>query len=185
MPMSLELVILLLLSAAIAWVSRASLRHIRSHGFYRFLAWETIAALIALNLRQWFVDPFSPRQLASWALLVASLVLAVHGFWLLSQMGRPDSGRDDPALVGLEKTTKLVTVGAYRYIRHPLYSSLLFLTWGAFLKDLSWLGLALALLSSLFLTLTAKIEEVENARYFGAAYQSYMRTTKMFIPFLF
>jgi protein-S-isoprenylcysteine O-methyltransferase Ste14 len=183
--MSLELVIFIVLSAAIVWVSRASLRRFRSHGFYRFLAWEAIAALITLNLQGWFADPFSPHQLLSWPLLVASLALVVHGYWLLSRVGKPDGSRDDAALVGLEKTTELVTVGAYRYIRHPLYSSLLFLTWGTFLKGPSWLGLALALVATLFLTATAKVEEAENTRYFGAAYQSYMQTTRMFIPFVF
>jgi protein-S-isoprenylcysteine O-methyltransferase Ste14 len=183
--MSLELVTLILLSAVITWVSRASLRRFRSHGFYRFLAWEAIAALIALNLRDWFADPFSLHQLVSWPLLMASLFLALHGFRLLSRAGKPSRARDDPALVGLEKTTELVTTGAYRYIRHPLYSSLLFLAWGAFLKTPSWLGLALGLLATLFLTATAKVEEAENTRYFGAAYESYMRATKMFIPYIF
>jgi len=36
-----------------------------------------------------------------------------------------------------------------------------------------------------FLLATAKAEEVENVRYFGAAYQTYMQRTKMFIPFVF
>ena len=36
-------------------------------------------------------------------------------------------GRENAALLELEKTSRLVTVGLYRYIRHPLYSSLLFL----------------------------------------------------------
>ena len=33
-----------------------------------------------------------------------------------------------------ESTTTLVTAGAYRYIRHPLYESGLMLAWGAALK---------------------------------------------------
>jgi hypothetical protein len=37
----------------------------------------------------------------------------------------------------LEKTLKLVTIGAYHYIRHPLYVSLLILGAGASLKDVS------------------------------------------------
>ncbi len=183
--MSLELGIFVALSVLIVWVSRRPLRRFRSHGFYRFLAWEAIAALITLNLREWFADPFSPRQLLSWPLLAASLAMVVHAYRLLNRLGKPDRERDDPLLVGPEKTTELVTVGAYRYIRHPLYSSLLFLTWGAFLKGPSWLALGLALLATLFLTATAKVEEAENIRYFGAAYQSYMQTTRMFIPFIF
>jgi protein-S-isoprenylcysteine O-methyltransferase Ste14 len=104
---------------------------------------------------------------------------------LLHQADKSDSQRNDPSLMEFEKTTELVTTGIYRYIRHPLYSSLLFLTWGVFFKQPSWLGLCLAALATFFLTMTAKTEEAENIRFFGAAYQSYMKQSKMFIPFLF
>jgi protein-S-isoprenylcysteine O-methyltransferase Ste14 len=76
-------------------------------------------------------------------------------------------------------------VGAYKYIRHPLYSSLLFLAWGVFFKDPSWLGGILALAATIFLVVTAKVEEAEDIRFFGPAYQIYRKQTKMFIPFLF
>ena len=39
--------------------------------------------------------------------------------------------------------------------------------------------------ASLFLVLTAKVEEKENVRYFGEAYQAYQKGTKMFIPYVF
>ena len=84
-----------------------------------------------------------------------------------------------------EKTTTLVTVGAYHYIRHPMYSSLLFAAWGLFFKAPSWAGASLALAASLLLVVAARIEEAEDLRYFGAAYQEYMEKTKRFIPFLF
>jgi protein-S-isoprenylcysteine O-methyltransferase Ste14 len=104
---------------------------------------------------------------------------------LLRVIGKPDNDRDDPALVGLEKTTELVIIGTYRYIRHPLYSSLLFLAWGAFFKHPSYWGVFLALTATFFLTMTAKVEETENIRFFGDAYKNYMKESKMFIPFLF
>jgi protein-S-isoprenylcysteine O-methyltransferase Ste14 len=66
-----------------------------------------------------------------------------------------------------------------------MYSSLLFLAWGVFLKDLSWLSAILALAATVFLVATAKMEEAENIRFFGPAYQTYIRQTKRFIPFLF
>ena len=47
----------------------------RSHGFYRFFAWECIAAIIILNIDGWFVDPGSWHQLISWFLLVLSIAL--------------------------------------------------------------------------------------------------------------
>ena len=104
---------------------------------------------------------------------------------MLRIIGKPDPDRVDPALIGIEKTTELVTSGVYAYIRHPLYSALLFLTWGAFLKDPSATGLSLSGVASFFLVMTAKIEETENLTYFGDAYQNYMECTKMFIPYVF
>ena len=66
-----------------------------------------------------------------------------------------------------------------------MYSSLLFLAWGVFFKDLSWLSGVLALAATAFLVATAKMEESEDIRFFGAAYQTYIKQTKRFIPFLF
>ena len=76
-------------------------------------------------------------------------------------------------------------VGAYRYIRHPLYSSIFFMGGGVFFKDPSLLGIILVLAISAFITATAKVEEQENLRKFGTDYAEYMKKTKMFIPFFF
>jgi protein-S-isoprenylcysteine O-methyltransferase Ste14 len=181
----LKVVVFLAGTAALAWVSRASLRVQRSHGIFRFFAWEAILALILLNIDAWFRDPFSWHQMVSWVLLLLSLVLVLHGAHLLRVVGKPDRQRDDASLVGLEKTTALVKVGAYRYIRHPLYSSLLYLAWGVFFKVPSWVGGVLVLVSTLFLVATARVEERENICFFGPAYEVYMKQTRMFIPFLF
>ena len=185
MTFQFKVVVFIVASVGIAWVSRSSLRNFRSHGFCRFFAWEAIVVLILLNLDYWFYKPFSIHQIVSWLLLITSLFLAIHGVQLLLMIGKPDSQRSDPSLIGIEKTTELVTLGAYRYIRHPLYSSLLFLTWGAFFKHPSWVSISLAVIITFFLTMTAKIEEAENIRFFGPAYQSYIKQTKMFIPLLF
>ena len=162
-----------------------SLRNTKSHGFYRFFAFEAIVVMILLNLDYWFYRPFSPHQIISWLLLLISLFLVIHGFLLLLMVGKPKSERNDTSLIGIEKTTELVRVGAYRYIRHPIYSSGLFGTCGVFFKHPSWVGLGLALITTFFWTMTAKTEEAENIRFFGGAYQGYMKQTKMFIPFLF
>jgi protein-S-isoprenylcysteine O-methyltransferase Ste14 len=185
MALQIKLIIFVIASLGIAWISRASLRKFRSHGFFRFFAWEAILALILLNIDYWFHQPFSIHQLFSWFLLFVSLFLVIHGFQLLRKAGRPSKERIDPSLMDMEKTTTLVTAGAYRYIRHPLYSSLLFLTWGVFFKHPSWAGVSLAAIATFFLTMTARVEEEENIRFFGQAYRSYMKKTRMFVPFLF
>ena len=63
-------------SLGIAWLSRASLRNFRSHGFYRFFALEAILLLVWLNGEFWFYVPFSVHQIISWVLLGISLFLA-------------------------------------------------------------------------------------------------------------
>ncbi|MBN1659357.1 MAG: isoprenylcysteine carboxylmethyltransferase family protein [Anaerolineae bacterium] len=175
----------LLGTAGLAYLSRASLAAPRSHGFYRFFAWEAILALFLLNVDVWFRAPFSWHQILSWALLVISALLVIGGVRLLTHSGAPDAARDDVPMVAFEKTTRLVTTGLYRYIRHPLYSSLLFLTWGIFFKTPSWLGGALAAAATLCLVATARVEEAEDIRFFGEEYQEYMRHSRMFVPFLF
>jgi protein-S-isoprenylcysteine O-methyltransferase Ste14 len=172
-----QVTVFAIVSAGIIFFSRSSLRHPQAHGFFRFFAFESTLALLLLNLEHWFQNPFSAPQIVSWLLLSASLFLVVHGFYLLRLLGRPEGK--------IEDTTTLVTVGTYRYIRHPLYASLLLLGWGAFFKHPSLLGGFLALAATAFLVATARVEEAENRRKFGAAYTAYMKTTKMFIPFLF
>jgi protein-S-isoprenylcysteine O-methyltransferase Ste14 len=182
----LRLIVFIAFSAGLIYVSRASLLAPRSHGFYRFLAWESILSLFFLNFEQWFRDPFSIRSLVSWFLLVASLVPLALGVHQLRILGRPDTRRrGDVPLIGIGKTTQLVTTGVFGYIRHPLYSSLFLLAWGLFFKNPSLAGGFLALGATAFLLAMAKVEEEENIRHFGPAYQSYMRQTKMFIPFFF
>lgn len=180
----LKAVIFVLASGGILWVSRTSLKNPRSHGFYRFFAWEAILLLVLLNLQFWFVEPLAWHQLIAWTLLLISLYIVIVGFRLLRR-GKPDNSRTDAALLDLEKTTQFVTSGLYAYIRHPLYSSLLYLAWGTFFKHLTLTGIALVALATVSLTLTAKMEEAENLHYFGAAYSEYMQHTKMFVPYVF
>lgn len=164
-------------SAVILIYSFPSLRNPRSHGFWRFFAFESILALILANVEHWFKNPFSILQIFSWLLLTGALFLVIHGFYLLRIVGEP---RGD-----FENTTTLVRIGAYKYIRHPLYASLLYLGWGAFLKDISSFSDMLVILATFFLIATAKSEERENLAKFGAEYEEYMNETKMFLPFIF
>jgi hypothetical protein len=82
-------------SIGIVFLSWRSFRNLRSHGFYRFFAFEAILALIWLNIEFWFRQPFSVRQILSWLLLLISIFLAVHGFTLLRRIGKPDTEIQD------------------------------------------------------------------------------------------
>jgi protein-S-isoprenylcysteine O-methyltransferase Ste14 len=147
-----------------------------THAVPRLAAFEAILGLVFVNAPTWFVAPFILRQVCSWTLLVASLLLALHGFRLLSAEGAP--------MRGIESTTTVVRRGAYRYIRHPLYLSLMLFAAGTFLKGPGVVTCGLLLLAIGGLALTALAEERENLERFGEAYRDYMRATKRFIPFL-
>jgi len=178
--------IFILGSAILIYISRGSLRVTRSHGFPRLLAWECILGLFLLNVDFWFIEPFAWNQLTAWTLLFLSLVPLAYGVHFLRTRGQPTHQRaSDPALLSFEKTTQLVTSGIYKYIRHPLYGSLLLLTWGIFFKHPDVTAFTLSLVSSVFLLFTAKMDEQECLEFFGDEYQEYMRYSKMFIPFIF
>ncbi len=146
------------------------------HRFPRFFAFESSFALVLLNARSWFRDPIAIRQLISWIFLAGSLVIVLHGFRLLRVAGSPEED--------IENTTQLVTIGAYRYIRHPIYCSFLLGGVGAFLKAPSVLGFLIFSLIFFFVFVTAKVEEDYNIERFGDEYLAYMKTTRMFVPFL-
>ncbi len=182
---TIQLIIFVVGTVIIVWVSSPSLQDLRSHGFYRFVAWEIIMIMFVANVQYWIKNPFSVQQIISWALLIISLVLIIQGVQLFRHKGRIDPERADLSLVSIEKTTVLVKTGVYRYIRHPFYSSLLFLGWGIFFKNVNWLGLTLAGINTFLLLITVQKEESENIQFFGEEYQSYMEQTKMFVPFIF
>jgi protein-S-isoprenylcysteine O-methyltransferase Ste14 len=173
-------------STAILPLSWRSFRNFRAHGFYRFFAFESLLALILLNAPKWFRNPFSARQLIAWFLGAVSIGLAIEGFRLLKVIGRPVTASSGSANLAFENTTALVTVGAYRWIRHPLYASLLALAGSAWLKDpLGACSLALIAGASASLLATAITEEQENLQRFGEVYAGYIKRTRRFIPFIF
>lgn len=175
----------LLLALLLAGLSRRALRDPRSHGFFRLFAFEAIVFLLWSNLPYWFVDQYAPHQLLSWVLLFAALYLLGHGLHLLRVRGGHAPERaNEQANFTFENTANLVVDGLYGYIRHPLYASLLLLTWGIFWKHPGLAALVAATLGSLALVATARVEERENLQTFGEQYRDYMRNTRMFVPFL-
>ena len=182
----IRLVIFGLATVILAYVSRSSLLRPRSHGFYRFFVWEAILVLILLNAPAWFTDALSWHQLISWILLVVGIAPLVLGVQALKARGQPDmAARQEPELLAFERTTKLVREGIFHYIRHPLYCSLLLLTWGVFFKDPSVAGGALAAAATAGLLRTAAMDEAECLQAFGKEYRQYMGQSKRFIPYVF
>ena len=180
-----NLILFGILSLGVIIISWRTLFNTRSHGFYRFFSWECIVWLLASNYKYWFVAPFSINQVISWILLFYSLYLVIAGMLLMKRIGKPQPARDEKNLFGFEKTTKLIDSGVFKHIRHPLYASLIFVTWAIYLKNPTFPLFIIALISTNFLYFTSRFDEKECISYFGEKYVDYMKHTKMFIPFIF
>lgn len=180
-----QVILFLLGSFGLTAISWRSLQQPGSHGYYRFFAWEAMLGLFTLNMKFWFYKPFAWNQIIAWALLILCLIPLAFGVASLRSRGKPAAQRTgDASLLAFEKTTVLVTSGIYHYIRHPLYSSLLLLTWGIFFKSPVWVAGGLAGTATIFLLLTARADEAECLHFFGAQYSQYMKQTKRFVPYV-
>ena len=173
----IQIALFLIGSIGFILYSRPYLKDPSKHGFYRFFGWELTLFLVVINLRVWIHDPLSPNQIISWILLLVSILLAGVGFLQLHQFGKAEGS--------FENTKTLVEKGLYKFIRHPLYSSLLVGTWGVAMKQPDLLSAITAAAATICYFLTAKVEEEEMIEKFGEDYRDYMRRTKMFIPFVF
>ncbi len=173
-----EIVIFAAITLFIIWFSwHVSLKEKRYHGISRFFSFESITLLVILNYGHWFKDPLSANQLISWILLAGSGAFAIIAFTLLSKHGHPEGN--------IENTSRLITTGTYKYIRHPAYLSLLLLGSGVMMKHPSLISWILAALNLAAVYITARVEENEMVAKFGDEYRDYMKKSKMFIPFLF
>jgi protein-S-isoprenylcysteine O-methyltransferase Ste14 len=153
-----------------------SVKYRRYHGIARFFAFESVFILVLMNLKVWFTAPFSVHQMLSWVFLILSGYIVIAGYLTLKRKGKPDSN--------FENTSLLVKSGLYRYIRHPLYLSIILLGTGVMLKQIGIPQLCLGAVNLLAIYLTARIEEKEMIDKFCEEYRIYMMETKMFIPFL-
>ncbi len=163
-------------SVLILILSIPSLRAGWKHALPRSLAFVTLLVLALLNGKAWLVDPFSPTQLLAWLLLAASILLSLYPLYLLRRYALPEGN--------IDYTTRLVDRGIYRFIRHPLYLSLILLALGALLKRVTLLTLSLTFVLVTLLYITARLEESFNVSKFGSTYREYMQRTKMFIPWI-
>ena len=153
-----------------------SIKEKRYHGIARFFAFESIFILVLLNIKVWFREPFSWHQIISWIFLFSSIYPGIAGYLLLKRKGKPENS--------FENTTMLVKSGIYKYIRHPLYCSLLLLGTGVMFKDPGPVQIVFGIINMIAIFFTARIEEKEMTARFGKQYEEYMHETKMFIPYI-
>ena len=83
----------------------------------------------------------------------------------------------------IKEDATLITTGAYRYIRHPMYFAVLITMFAPLSNSLSYANIILCTVLTITMFLKAKKEEYlwhgESAEY-----KNYMQNTKMIIPFV-
>jgi protein-S-isoprenylcysteine O-methyltransferase Ste14 len=182
---SLRFILFIVGTALAAVISRRSLKSRHVHGFYRFFGFEALLFLVLANIPYWFREPFSILQVFSWILLAICMVVTLFAFYVFFAVGKPQGREEGNPNFWFENTANLVQAGPYKYIRHPMYGSLLFLGYGTFLKHISVASVIAIIIASITLYLAAVVEEGEDLRRFGPAYAEYMKKTKRFVPFVF
>lgn len=80
---------------------------------------------------------------------------------------------------------RLVTSGPYAYTRNPMYIGHLIFLSGMALTFRSWLALALAVMTAIFLHARILRDERRLSQQFGDRFDAYYRNVKRWMPGLF
>jgi protein-S-isoprenylcysteine O-methyltransferase Ste14 len=137
--------------------------------------------LLVVFLVIWVGDSFiwcRPTFLANYvplALLLLILALTLAGAFLLVKSGHVVISHGRPA-------RGLVTTGAFRYVRHPLYLGCLLFYFGLALATASLWSLAFLVGIFLFYNFIAGYEEKLLEAKFGENYSTYKQKTGKWLP---
>lgn len=112
----------------------------------------------------------------SWVGALLTVLGVAFAIW-----GRYDLGRDWG--IHPKEDHKLVTSGAYAYVRHPIYAGAMLALFGSALTG-SIVALVLFIISILFCLRRIKNEERTMLDLFPEQYQNYQTRTKRVIPFV-
>lgn len=143
------------------------------------------AALILLLLFGPSTFPGMPVWDAAYSRLASlSGVALIFTGILLATSGVISLGRNLTPLPVPKKNGALVVHGAYRIVRHPIYSGLLFMAvgWGFWLN--SWLTIGYALLLFVFFDVKSRYEEHLLGEKFEE-YAAYRKRVRKLLPFIY
>lgn len=84
----------------------------------------------------------------------------------------------------VKKNGKMVTSGPYKYIRHPMYASILLTLYPLLIEQFSWFRFAVMMILTITLVVKLNFEEGLLRIHFKN-YQHYMTSSKRLIPFVY
>jgi protein-S-isoprenylcysteine O-methyltransferase Ste14 len=113
---------------------------------------------------------------------VAGLTCLAIGLWLFFR-SHADLGTNWSVTLELRQEHRLVSLGVYRAIRHPMYSALALYAVGQALVIPNWVaGFSNVIAVAVLVALRLGTEEKMMAEQFGDEYAAYAARTKRFVP---
>jgi protein-S-isoprenylcysteine O-methyltransferase Ste14 len=149
----------------------------RLAGFIVFI----VLWVVLQRARGWPQDQIIPDndavQIAGAVCCAAGVALAIWARWIL--------GTNWSANPTIKEGHELITVGPYRFVRHPIYTGILLALFGSLVLSGGRTGdLVLYALMVIGLHFKSKVEEGFMLQTFPEAYPAYRRRTKAIIPFV-
>lgn len=168
------------------WTARSAKPAQRQEFFaQRLLAYwlPLLIAVLLLGPGDWFGHSLLREQFVPHTTLVYSLGLALAVFGaVLAIFSRMLLGRNWSAVVQLKQGHELITNGPYRFVRHPIYTSLLLLFLGNAVMVGDWRGLLAVAIVFVSFWRKLRLEEEWLTEHFGEPYRLYQARTKALIP---
>ena len=110
-------------------------------------------------------------------------VLFIAGI-LLGSNGAVNLGKNLTPLPLPKESATLITTGAYRFVRHPIYSGISFMAFGWGLWLHSWLTIGYALMLFAFFDIKSRLEERLLVEKFPE-YAVYRKHVRKLLPFVY
>lgn len=159
----------------------------REEGLFLMLSIRLVAAVAAAGLLAYLISPawmaWASFPLPSWARWCGTAIGAANvlfSWWVYHSLGKNITDS-----VVTRREHQLVTVGPYRFVRHPFYLVLVFYVAAASLMAASWFFAFTGGTVFLLLALRTRTEEAMLVLRFGDKYRDYQRCTGKFVPRLF
>ena len=147
--------------------------------FLLTIAWIAFLAPLLWILTPWL--SFADYRLYALPLL-AGIVLLALGLWLFYR-SHADLGTNWSVTLEIRESHRLVTVGVYERVRHPMYSAFLVYALGQVLVVPNWIaGSSYAVAMLLLVPLRLGPEEKLMRDRFKGEYDAYVARTKRLIP---
>ena len=125
--------------------------------------------IICLHFFQWESIPQKQIiQVSTFSLIVGYLIIIIAFIILLFAI--KDLGRNLSPFPKPINNSRLVTTGIYRFTRHPMYYSLIFISFGVFITKLSIYYLCL----SITLVLIIKFKIILEEQYLNNKFKNYL-----------